>query len=146
MIRNTICALLLALSAFAQSTDNQNPQDSKLLVLEHLWNEAQVNRDSKALAGMIADGFVNTEWDGQVSDRGKFLADIADPQFKPTSLNIRDVKINLYRDTAVVVGIYHSKGTYRGKPYEHIGRFTDTWVLDNGRWECVASHTSLLKK
>jgi len=27
-----------------------------------------------------------------------------------------------------------------------MGRFTDTWVLDMGKWQCVASHTSLLKK
>jgi ketosteroid isomerase-like protein len=147
MIRKLICCLLLALSSLAQNNGNaRNPQESKLLVLEHLWNEAQVNRDSSALAGMIADRFINTEYDGEVSDRGKFLADIADPQFKPTFLNIRDVKINLYRDTAVVAGIYHAKGTYQGRPYEHVGRFTDTWVLDNGKWECVASHTSLLKK
>ena len=30
--------------------------------------------------------------------------------------------------------------------YEHFGRFTDTWMLENGRWQCVASHTSLVKK
>ena len=39
-----------------------------------------------------------------------------------------------------------AKGTYQGKPYNHVGRFTDTWVLDLGKWQCVASHTSLLKK
>jgi hypothetical protein len=52
----------------------------------------------------------------------------------------------MYADSAVVVGTYHTKGTYEGKPYEHIGRFTDTWVFTEGRWQCVASHTSLLKK
>ena len=47
---------------------------------------------------------------------------------------------------AVVTGVYHTQGTYHGKPYDHYGRFTDTWVLDMGKWQCVASHTSLLKK
>jgi ketosteroid isomerase-like protein len=52
----------------------------------------------------------------------------------------------MYGDSAIVTGIYRSKGTYQGGPYEHIGRFTDTWVYTDGRWQCVASHTSLLKK
>ena len=114
--------------------------------MEHLWNEAQVNRDSRALDGMIGSGFVNTEWDGELSDKQKFLADIKDPQFKPTSLTIQDVKVSMYGDSAIVVGIYHTKGTYQSKPYEHFGRFTDTWVFTEGRWQCAASHTSLLKK
>lgn len=114
--------------------------------MEHLWNEAQVNRDARALDGMIGSAFVNTEWDGEVSDKSQFLADIKDPQFKPTSLTIQDVKVSMYADSAVVVGIYRTKGTYQGKPYEHFGRFTDTWVFTEGRWQCAASHTSLLKR
>lgn len=114
--------------------------------MERLWNEAQVNRDSAALDALVGARFINTEYDGEVSDKTKFLADIRDPQFKPTTASIQDVKVNLFGDTAIVTGNYHTKGTYQGHPYEHFGRFTDTWVLDNGRWQCVASHTSLVKK
>ena len=89
---------------------------------------------------------MNTEWDGEVSERGKFLADIADPAFKVNALNIQDVKVNLYRETAVVTGSYRTRGTYQGRAYDHLGRFTDTWIFQDGRWQCVASHTSLLKK
>ncbi|HXZ31113.1 MAG TPA: nuclear transport factor 2 family protein [Terriglobales bacterium] len=141
------CGLLLAAGMLAQSAnDDSRSRENQLIALEHLWNEAQVSRDAKALAGMIGDKFVNTEWDGQVTERGKFLADIADPRFKITALNIQDVKVILYKDAAVVAGIYHTKGTYQGKPYEHTGRFTDTWVLQDAKWQCVASHTSLLQK
>jgi hypothetical protein len=42
-------------------------------VLEHLWNDAQVHRDSRVLEALVADRFVNTEYDGEVSDRDKFL-------------------------------------------------------------------------
>jgi len=139
--------LLLAAGVLAQSAnDDTRSRENQLIALERLWNEAQVSRDANALARMIGDKFVNTEWDGEVSERGKFLADIADPRFKVNALNIQDVKVILYNDTAVVAGIYHTKGTYLGKPYEHVGRFTDTWVLQDARWQCVASHTSLLQK
>jgi len=136
------------MSALAQiaADDADYAREQQLIALERLWNEAQVNHDARALAHMIGDKFVNTEWDGEVSERGKFLADIADPRFNATSLNIQDVKVILYRDAAVVAGIYHTKGTIQGKPYEHVGRFTDTWVYQDAHWQCVASHTSLLHK
>jgi hypothetical protein len=149
MLRATCCFLLLALAASGAAAAQRAKDDSqqtKLLVMEHLWNEAQVNRDSRALDGMIGANFVNTEYDGEVSDKAKFLADIKDPQFNLDSLTIQDLKVSMYADSAVVVGIYHTKGTYQGRTYEHIGRFTDTWVFTEGRWQCVASHTSLLRK
>lgn len=146
MIRTICWSLLLALSTVVATAQQADPRESKLLVLEHLWNEAQVHRDSAALDALVSSRFVNTEWDGDISDKQRFLADIKDPLFKPTLANIQDVKMNFFGDTAVVTGIYHTQGTYRGKPYDHVGRFTDTWVFDLGKWQCVASHTSLQKK
>ena len=147
-IQTIFClCLLLTPHVWGQAArDKDDPQVTRLLGLEHLWNDAQVSRDERALEGMIADTFVDTEWDGEISERGKFLADIKDPKFKPTLVAIQDVKVNLYHNTGIVTGIYHAKGSYQGKPYDHFGRFTDTWIYDDGKWQCVASHTSLLKK
>lgn len=146
MIRNICCSIALALAPVAMVAQHADPRESKLLILERMWNEAQVNRDSAALDALVSSRFVNTEWDGEVSDKQRFLADIKDPRFKPSVATIQDVKMNFFGDTAVITGIYHTAGSYQGKPYDHVGRFTDTWVFDTGKWECVASHTSLIKK
>jgi hypothetical protein len=131
-------------SAAAQGSRNADVE--KLIALERMWNQAQVIRDSAGVASMIGDRFIDTEYDGEVSDRGKFLADFADPKYSPSAMSIDEVKVEMYATTAIVIGNYHTKGTYGGKPYEHTGRFTDTWVFQDGRWLCVASHSSLLKK
>jgi ketosteroid isomerase-like protein len=68
------------------------------------------------------------------------------PHFKPVAMNVENMKVILYHDTAIVTGDYHAKGTYQGKPYDHYGRFTDTWFNKNGTWQCVARHSSLVKK
>lgn len=138
--------LILTIAAVAVAAQQADPRESKLLILERLWNEAQVHRDSAALDALVSSRFVNTEWDGEVSDKQRFLADIRDPLFKPTLATIQDVKMNFFGDTAVITGTYHTQGTYQGRAYDHVGRFTDTWILDSGKWQCVASHTSLLKK
>ena len=146
MIRNLCCCLLLALGSVAMAAQQADPRENHLLVLERLWNEAQVNRDSAALEALVSSRFVNTEWDGELTNKQKFLAEIKAPHFKPTLLTIQDVKMNFFGETAVVTGVYHTQGTFQGKPYDHMGRFTDTWVQDLCKWQCVASHTSLLKK
>lgn len=136
----------MALCSWVAAAQQGDPRETKLLVLERMWNEAQVNRDASSLDSLVASRFVDTEWDGTVSDKQHFLADIKDPLFKPSLLTIQDVKMNFFGDTAVVTGSYHTQGTYQGKPYDHLGRFTDTWVTEDGKWQCVASHTSLIKK
>jgi ketosteroid isomerase-like protein len=145
-IRTISCCFLMTISSVGLWAQQSKERESTIVVLERLWNEAQVNRDSSALNALVGERFINTEYDGEVSDKTKFLADIKDPLFKPTIANIQEVKVSMFGDTGVVTGIYHTRGTYQGKPYDHVGRFTDTWVLENGKWQCVASHTSLLKK
>src|SRR6478736_10073902 len=98
MFRTLCCFFLLAFSAVSLAAQQADPRESKLMVLERLWNEAQVNRDSAALDALVSGRFVNTEWDGEVSDKQKFLADIKDPRFKPSQANIQDLKINFFGD------------------------------------------------
>jgi len=141
-----LCVLLAATISFAQTIQNTSYTQASLVALERMWNEAQVNRDSAAIATMISDNFVNTEFDGEVSNRGKFLSDFADPKFRPSVMSSQNLHVDMYGSTAVVTGDYHTKGTYAGKPYEHFGRFTDTWVYLDGKWLCVASHSSLKKQ
>jgi ketosteroid isomerase-like protein len=141
-----IIGWLIAATVCAVGQGAKTAEAEKLVALERMWNQAQVSRDSAAVASMIGDKFVNTEYDGEVSDRGKFLADFADPKYQPSTMSIDDVKVEMYSSTAIVTGNYHTKGTYAGKAYEHVGRFTDTWVFQDGKWLCVASHSSLLKK
>ncbi len=148
MLKPSFLFLLAVSCAFAQAPKavSYSAETSNLIALERAWNQAQVSRDSRAIAAMIGDRFVNTEYDGEVSNRGKFLADFADPKFAPSLMNIDGLEVEMYATTAVVTGNYHTKGLYASKPYEHFGRFTDTWVFQESKWLCVASHSSLVKK
>jgi ketosteroid isomerase-like protein len=120
--------------------------ESKILALENAWNQAQLNHDAAALDQLLPATFVNTDYDGTVMNKTQFLADLKDPSYQASLVANQDVKIYAYSNAAVVTGTYHTKGKYKGKPFEHWGRFTDTWLFQNGVWQCVASHTSLIKK
>jgi len=143
-----LCLLWLAGSlAEAQNpTASSHGNKSLLIALENAWNQAQLRHDAQALDGLVADTFISTDTDGTFMTKSEFLADNRDLSYAPTLMANSDERIFLYENAAVVAGIYHAKGLNKGKPFDHWGRFTDTWVYMTGKWLCVASHTSPLKK
>jgi ketosteroid isomerase-like protein len=54
----------------------------------------------------------------------------------------------VFGHTAIATGTFAGKGKdAAGKPLDVQVRFTDTWVqMAGGKWLCVATHESLLKK
>jgi len=100
----------------------------------------------EALDTLVGDRFVYTDYDGTVMNKSRFMADIKDPAFHATLIANEDVDVYLYPSAAIVTGTYHTKGAYKGRPFDHWGRFTDTWIRQNNQWQCVASHTNLISK
>jgi len=143
-----VCLLWLAgsLSSALNPVESSHGRESLLIALENAWNQAQLQHDSKALEGLLADTFISTDNDGTLMTKTQFLLDNKDLSYAPSLMTNQDERVFLYENVAVVAGIYHAKGLNKGKPFDHYGRFTDTWVFLNGRWLCVASHTSAIKK
>jgi ketosteroid isomerase-like protein len=129
----------------AKSANEADADRGKLIALESAWNQAQMQKDVSAVEQLLAPTFIYTDYDGLVQDKKKFLDDLKDPAYRATSMINENPQVFPYHNAAVVVGTYHTKGTYKGKPFEHRGRFTDTWLYQEGKWMCVASHISLIK-
>ncbi len=147
-MRRGFTALLVLLSLGIVSASAQIPdlksQKSRLIALENAWNQAQIHRDGKALDSLTGEKFVYTDIDGTVMDKGRFIADVQNPTYQASAVSNTDVEVYFYPGVAVVTGAYHAKGKNQGKPYDHHGRFTDTWIFVDGYWQCVASHTNLI--
>lgn len=145
MCRIVLLVFLCMGTGLAQSSDLA-AERTRLIALENAWNQAQMHRDGKALNELVADTFIYTDWDGTVMNKGRFIADAKDPSTQTTLVANDGVEVYLYPGVAIVSGAYHAKGTSQGRPFDHYGRFTDTWILTNEKWQCVASHTNLVKK
>lgn len=140
-----VFALVIAAALPASSANEADADRGKLIALENAWNQAQMTKDVSGVEQLLAPMFIYTDYDGVVQDKKKFLDDLKDPAYRATSMINDDQQVFPYHNAAIVVGTYHTKGTYKGKPFEHRGRFTDTWMYQDGRWVCVASHISLIK-
>jgi ketosteroid isomerase-like protein len=138
-------AVILAaasLSALAQNSDND--EGGRILGLESAWNHAIEAKDTKALDQILASSFVAVEIDGSLSSKSEFLAGIKDPSYQPSQAVNEQINVQIYGNSAVVVGIFRVKGTEKGKPYVHRERFIDTWIKRDQGWQCVASSATLI--
>jgi ketosteroid isomerase-like protein len=137
-------ALLIFTSISGSAQNSAGDEGGRVLGLENAWNHAIEAKDTKALDMLLANTFTAVEIDGSLSSKGEFLASIKAPEYQPSQAVNEQIKVQMYGDAAVVVGIFRIKGIEKGKPYVHRERFTDTWVKRDQTWQCVASQSTLI--
>jgi ketosteroid isomerase-like protein len=138
--------VVIASLVFTQSVSWAQGDETKIIALENLWNQMQLNHDADAMGKLLDEDFVLTDYDGAVMSKAQFLDSIRDMSYHLTVEASEDMKLHRHGDTVVITGATHEKGTYKGKPYQHQGRFTDTWMKKKGQWLCIASQLSLVSK
>jgi ketosteroid isomerase-like protein len=136
--------LLLAVASAPAQQKNTNDDAGWVLALENAWNHALESKDAKALDMILANTFVSIDIDGSVSSKSEFLASIKSPDYQPSQAVTEQSNVQVYGNVAVVVGTLRVKGTEKGKPYVHRERFVDTWIKQNGTWQCVATTSTLI--
>jgi ketosteroid isomerase-like protein len=120
---------------------NAGTAEEAVAAAEHQWLKSQQTNNVELLAPLLADKVVETT-DGKVY-AGKDTVLAQAKLDKWSSADYTDVKVTVFGDAAIATGIFVGKGTDgAGKPLDVKVRFTDTWVMTNGKWLCVASHDS----
>ena len=136
--------LLFALTA---TTTHAQPRgvlsDQQILIqLEKDWDRAFLHGDIEFLRNVLADEFVATYDDGSKGDKaGELkLAEEFDQQVEASVLD--DFAVKIYGDTAIVWFARHLAGPRQGQRVEVHFRFTDVFVMRDGRWQCVSSQST----
>lgn len=128
----------------AQDSSKRRGEEGRLLALESAWNHAEQSKDAVALNQLLGESLVYTDYDGTLFNKKQFLESMLRNDVQQEQINNDGMTVNLYGDAAVVTGIYRDKGIEKGKAFQRRGRFTDTWVNQNGAWQCVASQSTLI--
>jgi uncharacterized protein (TIGR02246 family) len=138
-----IISLGSAAVAHAQQT---GATEKAVAALENQWLQSQKTNNADLVAPLFADKFVQTANDGKVTNRAQTLADAKATKW--TSAEYDDVQVTVFGNTAIATGEFKGKGTAgSGKALDEDVRWTDTWVkMPDGKWQCVASQDSSIKK
>ena len=143
-----VCLLVLAIGATLQGQTlmTDNAEAARLLALENAWNQAELKHDARALDLLLAETFVYTDSDGSFLNRTRWLAHVRHGDDHYALLANENQTARVYGETAVVTGIYREEGRFGdNRNVVRRGRFTDTWIKQNGAWRCVASQATLLR-
>jgi ketosteroid isomerase-like protein len=141
-----VCFALLstALLLPAQDRPTVSADQSLILTLEKAWNVAEESKDVRALDQLLSNTLVYTDYDGSFMNKKQFLASVKSATPDADQITNENVSVTMYGSSAIVTGAYHEKGTQKGKTISRRGRFTDSWVKENGTWLCVASQSTLI--
>jgi ketosteroid isomerase-like protein len=137
---------LLALLLWIPLSIAAAQDSSKVIAMENAWNQAELKNDASAVQLLLAEDFVMTTAEGEIFNKSQIVASIRDKSYSPDVLQSTGMVVHAHGSTAVVTGMYYEKGKDKGKSWERRGRFTDTWMFLDNRWQCIASHFSIKPK
>ena len=147
LMRLILFCILIALVTVPVRTSTGQPvkSDQEVLVeLEKRWNASIYDKDVKFIASILTDEFTATYEDGSRGDKAKELALVAAFNQQVESAIQDEFTVKVFGDTAVVWFTLRLVGIKQGQRAELVLRYTDVWVVRNGRWQCVSAHSTRL--
>ena len=139
-----LVVLVFAVAVLAQAGEKPKGQtaEQELLKLEQEWTNADLKGDWATMDRILADDYVLTDRDGEVSTKAQCEAFMRSGEDKILTLMTDDVKVRVYGDAAVVTLRATIKETYKGEEISDVVRITNTWIKKASCWQCVATHAS----
>lgn len=109
------------------------------------WPAAVQRKDTAWFARHLADELVlTTGRTGRVTNKAQEMADILAPTTGGGGDRVDGLRVQPYGNVAVATFRLTSSGSDASGPYQRTARYTEVWLFREGRWQLVASHSSLL--
>lgn len=137
--------LSLGSAALAQAQTTGSETEKAVAALENRWLQSQKTNNPELIAPLLADKFVQTDSKGKVTNKAEALAEAKATKY--ATVEYDNVQVTVLGGTAIATGGFKGKGTDElGEPFDYHSRWTDTWVkMPDGKWQCLASHSSRVK-
>jgi hypothetical protein len=111
---------------------------SEVLAQEQRWLTAITEGDRTTVESILAPGFKHINADGLLLDRGQEIASMERVSF---TMNASDQVVDIAGDSAVIHGV---NTLVDGGEVLARERFTDVFMLQNGRWMALSAQETAL--
>lgn len=128
-------------------TSQEAHSEAAIMDLSAQWSQSYLNRDVSILERIWAKEFVYVEPSGHRFDKAEGIAALAasTDRLAASAASTIDVRVYGGGTVAVDVGDYRERGRDEdGVEFERASRFTNVWVLRDGRWQCVSGQASVI--
>jgi ketosteroid isomerase-like protein len=147
---NGVCLLMLCflLAGSAQPALAALPHHSRHEVqkeveaLEMQWRQAQLDNDVGVMDRLLADDYVGISANGIIETKSEALALRRAGTLHIASLDLNDLKVRVYGDTAVVTSRADLKGTSGSTDISGKYRYTRVYNKRLGKWKIVSFEAS----
>ena len=154
MKRSSLAIFILAMllispeTVMAQKSGTADEVRAAVLTFGHAFVEA----DIAVLQEYLTDGYIHVNGrSGTVLNRTDWLkwmesrkAELISGELVVDVYDVKDLKVEIYQETAMVTGIIVSRGRRKGTSIGSRVRFTNVWVMQGGSWRRAMFHDSPL--
>jgi|SRR5690242_873781 len=123
-----IVMLAGASGAFSQSEPSSSGQAKEITELEQRRAAVVVHRDIDFLDKITAPDSVRILPTGILETKSQLLSDLKSGVLIYSSIDVDELSVNIYGNTAVVAGRSAFQGQRDGKPFKGRCRFSRAWV------------------
>lgn len=116
--------------------------DDAVLGVSRQWVNAERDGDTGRLATLLTDDFVGVGPRGFTLSKQRWLDRYSSGALRHDVFSWDEVRVRVYGDAAVAVGITASKGSWFGQPISGRSRLTQILVRANGSWAIAGMHMS----
>jgi ketosteroid isomerase-like protein len=109
-------------------------------------NQLILKKDVKQAALFYADDFILTTSSGKTKYKQTILDEISSKDLELEINETTNVEVRMLGSTAVLTGVLHQKGIYKGNAFDVRLLVTDTWVETSGGWKILSGHASVQPK
>lgn len=106
--------------------------------------KAQTSGDLKALDALLGDDLIYTHSNAQVDSKATYVGSMRSGALTYKTIEPRDMKVRVFGNTAIITAAAHITAVSNGQPVDNQLRYTDVWVLRDGRWQMVSWQSTRL--
>jgi hypothetical protein len=110
----------------------------EIVDMERLAKEASLHRDADFSQRTLADDYVAITPLGQVTTKQDSVSARKSGQLRYDTINVSDMVVRIYGDTAVVTARADVKGHQLGEDFSGPYRYTRVWIRRAGHWQTVS--------
>ena len=110
----------------------------EIVEMERQAKEASLRRDAEFPQRTLADDYVAITPLGQVTTKKEAVSARRSAQLRYDTIDVSDMVVRLYGDTAIVTARADVKGHQLGEDFSGPYRYTRVWVRHAGHWQAVS--------
>jgi ketosteroid isomerase-like protein len=135
-------ALATAKPAWAMPRHDNHAQRKEIEALEWQWRDAMVGNNVNVMDHLLADDYIGISANGTVETKAQELAQSKAGTLRIQSLNLNDLKVRVYGDTAVVTSQAQLTGVNGQSDISGNYRYTRVYNKRLGQWKIVSFEAS----